>query len=121
MPDATCAEYSPRLWPATKLGLGTRPSSTRSAAIGYGKNGRLGNFSEAQLVFRSIEADLRQFVAERFVGFFKGLARDGIFFDELFAHANSLRALAGKNERDFESRDSIFSGFGHDLGLREIQ
>jgi len=32
VPEATCAEYSPRLWPATKLGLGMRHSRTLKAA-----------------------------------------------------------------------------------------
>ena len=72
----------------TRLGYAALERSQRRD--GYGKNRRLGDFGETQLVFWSIKADLRQFVAERFVGFFEGLPRYRIFFGELFAHAYSL-------------------------------
>jgi hypothetical protein len=43
---------------------------------------------------------LRKFVAEGGVGFFEGLAGDGIFLVQVFAHADGLRTLAGEEERD---------------------
>ena len=96
----TWAEYSPRLCPATKLGFGIRLSQHPQSRNRSGKNRRLGNLGQPKLVFRAFEAELRKLVAERVVGFFESLAGHGIFLGQFFAHADSLRALAGKMKCD---------------------
>ena len=65
-----------------------------------GKNRRLRDLGQTQLVLGSLEADLRELVARGLVGFLKSLAGDGIFFREVFAHADGLRTLAGKKQCD---------------------
>ncbi len=67
---------------------------------GYGEDRRLRDFGQSKLIFGAFEADLRELVAESVVGFFEGLAGDGIFLGEIFAHADCLRALAGKERCD---------------------
>ena len=67
-----------------------------------GENRRLRDLGEPQLLFRSLKAYLRQLVAQRLVGFFKRLPRDGILLGEILAHADGLRSLAGKNECDLQ-------------------
>ena len=64
------------------------------------QNGGLSNFRQPKLLFRAFEAKLRELVAEGFVGFFEGLAGDGIFLGQFFAHADRLRSLAGKEKSD---------------------
>ena len=44
---------------------------------GDGKDRRLGELSQAKLLFGSVEAELRQVEAKCLIGFLKGLARDG--------------------------------------------
>ena len=65
---------------------------------GNGEDRGLRNLSELELVFRTLEAKLRKFVAERGVGFIEGLPGDGIFLGEFFPHADGLGALPGKEE-----------------------
>ena len=68
-----------------------------------GRDGRrqdcgLRDLGQAELIFRALEAKLREFVAKSSVGFFECLPGEGIFFCQLFAHADGLRALAGEKE-----------------------
>jgi hypothetical protein len=66
----------------------------------YGEDGRLGVFSEAQLVFGTVKKNAAQGKSQRFVGFGKGRGGDGESFGERTAHADGLRTLAGKEECD---------------------
>ena len=54
---------------------------------------------------------VREFVAEGFVGFFEGLARDGIFLRQLFAHADGLRSLAGEEKGNAE--EEVVMGYSN--------
>ncbi len=64
------------------------------------ENCGLGLLGETKLVFRSLEAELAELVAERFVGFIESLLRYGIHGGKFFAHADGLRALTGEQECD---------------------
>ena len=61
---------------------------------------RLRDLRQPELLFRPFEAKLRELVSQRFVGVSKSLPRDGIFLRQIFAHADSLRALSGKQKCD---------------------
>ena len=67
----------------------------------HSENGRLGDFGEPQLFLRAFKTELREFVTERAVGFVEGLPGHWIQRRQLFAHADSLRALPGKKKCDF--------------------
>ena len=79
VPEATWAEYSPRLWPATKLGLGNSRLKNSQRRNRSRENRGLRDLGQPQLIFRSFKTKLREFVAQGFVGFLKRLPRDGIF------------------------------------------
>ena len=100
VPAATCAEYSPRLCPATKAGLETLFVQNTPSRDGRSQNRGLRDLGQAKLIFRTFEAKLRELVAEGFVGFFESLPCDGIFFRQFFAHADGLGSLAGKKKCD---------------------
>ncbi len=100
MPAATLAEYSPRLWPATKAGAIPRDTSTRDAAVLTARMGRLGVFGQRELILGTVENDAAERLAERDVGLRDGLAADRIGVGERPAHADLLRALSRKDERD---------------------
>ena len=61
----------------TRLGDAALKNSQRRNR--HGENRRLRDLGQPQLFFRTFKAHLRQFVAQRLVGFFKRLPRDGIF------------------------------------------
>src|SRR5205807_10272705 len=67
----------------------------------HGENGRLGDFGEPQLFLWAFKTELREVVTERAVGFVEGLPGHWIQRRQLFAHADSLRALPGKKKCDF--------------------
>ncbi len=102
VPAATWAEYSPRLCPATKAGF--TPFSLQDSPGGDRRSQDRGlrDFRQPQFFFRTFEAQLRQLVAESFIGLFESLPGDGIFLRQFLAHADGLRALAGKEECDVE-------------------
>ena len=70
-----------------------------------GKNCRLGDFGQTQLFFRTLKAQLRQFVTQGVVGFFKRLPGGRIFFGEILSHSNGLRSLAGEDKCDLRCRE----------------
>jgi hypothetical protein len=101
-----------------KAGLGNLALKNSQGRNRHCKYRWLGDLGEAQLFFRPVEANLRQFVAESLVGFFERLPRDGELFEELFSHAHSLRTLARENEcKPLGCYVVQVSGFGHRLDL----
>ncbi len=66
-----------------------------------GEYGGLGVGCFAQFFFRAVEAEAAEGETQGVVGFGEGGA--GFFLEvaEVFAHADGLRALAGKDEGDF--------------------
>ena len=62
------------------------------------QNRRLRDLGQLQFFFRTFKAKLGQLVAERLVGLLKGSTRNRIVVGQFFAHANGLRALAGKEK-----------------------
>ena len=100
-----------------KAGLGHVSLENPQRRDRYRENRRLGDLGQAQLLFRSVEAELRQFIAERFIGLFKSLPRDGIVFRQLFAHAHGLGTLAGKNECDLFCGGLCWVGSGERLSI----
>ena len=97
-------EYSPRLQAGdSKSGVarGHHPTgSTRHAATDAVENGWLGDLGQLQFFFGTLKAELRQFVAERFVGLFEGSTRNFVVVEEFFPHSNGLGTLAGKEKSD---------------------
>ena len=83
-----------------KLGFGIRVSSTRNAATDTVRIAGCVISVRRSWSSGPSKQSLRQLVAERLVGFFEGLPRGGIFFGEIFAHADGLRALAGEEQCD---------------------
>ena len=64
------------------------------------QDGRLRDLGQLQFFFRTFETKLRQLVSERLVRFLKGATSNRVIFGQLFAHANGLRTLAGKEKSD---------------------
>src|SRR5258705_6839936 len=62
------------------------------------EDGRLSDLRELELVFRTLETELRDLVSESFVGFVECLFGYRIVGGEFFAHANCLGALSGKKK-----------------------
>jgi hypothetical protein len=98
VPAMTWAEYSPREWPATKLGGDAGLMQHARGGHGNGEDGRLGDFGKAEFFLRPFKAQLAERVSERFVGFFKDAAGGGMIMSEVLPHAGGLRALAGEEE-----------------------
>ena len=67
---------------------------------GYGEDRRLGNLRELQFLFRTGEAEFGELESQRSVSLGEGLARHRIAGRQLFAHADGLRSLSGKKERE---------------------
>jgi hypothetical protein len=70
---------------------------------GNGEDCGLGNFGKPELIFGAFEAKLRELLSECFVGLFKCLPGERIFFSHIFAHSNSLRSLARKEKSNHDS------------------
>src|SRR5262249_31566232 len=66
----------------------------------HGENGRLLILSQRQLIFGTLEAETAQRFAERGIGLVERLPTNGERVGQRFAHADFLRSLSGKNERD---------------------
>ena len=101
LPAATSAEYSPRLWPATKSGASPASRSTSKAAIGDGEQRGLGVFGQLELILGAFKAEAGDGEAERLVGLLKDAPRGGVGLGEGLAHAWGLRALARKEKSGF--------------------
>jgi len=65
-----------------------------------GQDGRLGDLGELEFFFRTFKAKLRELVTQRRIGLVKCLLRRRIHRRQFFSHADVLRPLPGKNERD---------------------
>src|SRR5215467_6512933 len=66
----------------------------------HGQDCRLSDLGEAKLVLWPFETNVRQLVAQCLVGLFKRLPRHRILLKQILPHANHLRSLAGKNQRN---------------------
>ena len=101
---ATWAEYSPREWPAAKAMERLRDVEFgfeyAEGGDGDGEDGGLGVLGELEGVFGAVEDDVGEAKAEGFVGFLEDGAGGGVGVVEGAAHADGLRALAGKEECD---------------------
>jgi len=100
VPAATCAEYSPREWPAANAGAMPRDLSS-------GSRTRKGVLGELEVVFGAFEDDLRERELERVVGFLEDGAGGGEGVVEGAAHAYGLRALAGEEECELDCGSGI--------------
>src|SRR5947209_16214940 len=70
---------------------------------GDGKNRGLSILGQPQLIFWAFKTELREFRSKSRVGLVESLPRDGKFLDEVFPHADCLRALSGKQEGNAHS------------------
>ena len=93
-------EYSPRLWPATKRRLDAPGREEPLRGDADGENGRLCVRGQHQLIVGAFETETAQRPSKRRVRFVEELAADRKGFGERLPHADFLRALAGKDERD---------------------
>jgi hypothetical protein len=75
----------------------------------YEQNARLRVFGFGQFCFRPIETNRSEVVAERGVGAVKPRLGAGKFFSKVFAHADDLRALSGKQECGFAHKGRILN------------
>ena len=100
VPAATCAEYSPRLWPAANARL--QPARRRQARNrgAHREDRRLRVLGQHQPLVRPLEAQRAERLAERRVRLGERVAADGKRVGERPAHAHFLGALSGKNECD---------------------
>ena len=115
VPAATCAEYSPRLCPATNAG--SMPVRREHAAGGDadGENRRLRVLGQRQLILGAVGEHARAATrrqppvgrgGERRVGLGQRGVGLGKGRGERHAHADLLRALPGKHEGDAAAHDT---------------
>jgi hypothetical protein len=69
---------------------------------GSGENRWLSIFRETQLVLGTFETKLRELRSQGVVGFFECLLGNSVTASKVFAHADGLRTLAGKQEADWQ-------------------
>ena len=98
VPAATCAEYSPRLWPAANDGGNAARRHCAADGDAHGQDRRLRVFGEQQLRLWTLEAQAAQRLAKRIVGLVERLPTDRECIGQGLAHSDFLRALAGKDE-----------------------
>ena len=63
-----------------------------------GEDRGLRDLGQPNLVFWSFEAELRELVAKRVIGFVEGSARDRELVSQFFAHADGLGSLSGEEK-----------------------
>ena len=100
VPAATCAEYSPRLCPATICGA--HPARLEQPGRGDAdrQDGRLGVLGEHEAVLGTVEAQLAERLAQRRIRLVKHRAALGVGLGQRATHADFLRALPWKHEGD---------------------
>ena len=105
VPAATCAAYSPRLWPAANDGAQTSRLDQAAGSHAHRKNRRLRVLRELQAVGWPLEAQPAQRLAKRRIRLRKRLAADVEPRGKALPHPDLLRTLTRKDERNHDGRD----------------
>ena len=100
-PAATRAEYSPRLCPATKSGLGRRAAEGPRHHGGMGEDGRLGVLGQLEGLFGPLGHQLGELEPQGGVRLLEDGLGGGFGLGQRHAHAHGLGALSREQPCDF--------------------
>ena len=98
---ATRAEYSPETVPGHIIGLDTGAAQNFPEGDTRGQDRGLRIFGELERLVRAFETELLDREPECFIGGLKNPTRVVVALECLFPHPGLLRALSGKEERNF--------------------